>query len=230
MSKVGKKATRLSELIFGQFSRTTQISWLFPDSRFLMESDNAASCHGHYKNTMRFIWWMQTQHQAPSPQTTRKSQSTCDVNLPVVCYNPHPLLPFIVISMSLSINRASMRAYLTDWLPSPSVGLSVCWLICLSLRKVYCGKMADWIQVLLGVVSGVGRGIGVLDRAGDHQRGRGSFGGEFGASSCNQIVMLFPNYFGEDLLLNAKYSFHQSRSRSMHWSNVWHSAASIKAV
>jgi len=31
-----------------------------------------------------------------------------------------------------------------------------------------------------GMVSGVGRGIGVLDGDGDRRRGRGSFGGEFG--------------------------------------------------
>jgi len=37
-----------------------------------------------------------------------------------------------------------------------------------------------------GVVSGVGRGMGVLDEGGDHRRGRGSFVGEFGASHCNR--------------------------------------------
>jgi len=38
----------------------------------------------------------------------------------------------------------------------------------------------------LGVVSGVGRDMGVLDGSGDRRRERGSFGGEFGASHCNQ--------------------------------------------
>jgi len=33
----------------------------------------------------------------------------------------------------------------------------------LSVRKVYCGKTADWIRMSFGVVSGVGRGVGVLD-------------------------------------------------------------------
>jgi len=37
-----------------------------------------------------------------------------------------------------------------------------------------------------GVVSGVGRGMGVLDGDGDRPRGMGSFGSEFGASHCNQ--------------------------------------------
>ena len=62
--------------------------------------------------------------------------------------------------------------------PGPSVCLSVC--------KVYCGKTADWIRMPFGVVSGVGRGTGVLDGGGDRRRGRGSFGGEFWASHCNQ--------------------------------------------
>ena len=33
----------------------------------------------------------------------------------------------------------------------------------LSVRKVYCGKTADWIWMPFGVVSGVGRRMGVLD-------------------------------------------------------------------
>ena len=45
------------------------------------------------------------------------------------------------------------------------VGLSVC----LSVRKVYCGKTADWIRMPFGVVSGVSRGDGY------RQRGKGSF-------------------------------------------------------
>jgi len=43
------------------------------------------------------------------------------------------------------------------------VCLSVCLLVCRSVRKVYCGKTADWIQMPFGMVSGVGRGMGVLD-------------------------------------------------------------------
>jgi len=65
------------------------------------------------------------------------------------------------------------RAVLTDLSPRPSVGLS------LLVRKVYCGKMADWIQMPFGVVSGVSQGMGLLDGGGDRQRGRGSFGVEF---------------------------------------------------
>jgi len=40
--------------------------------------------------------------------------------------------------------------------------------------------------MLFGTVNGVGRGMGVLDWGGDRRRRRGSFGGEFGASHCNQ--------------------------------------------
>jgi len=45
------------------------------------------------------------------------------------------------------------------------------------LSAVYCGKMADWIRMPFGVVSGVGLGMGVLDFGGGRRR-RGSFGGE----------------------------------------------------
>ena len=48
--------------------------------------------------------------------------------------------------------------------------LSVSW----SVRKLYCGKMADWIVMSFRVVSGVGRGIGVLDGGGDRRRVKGS--------------------------------------------------------
>jgi len=42
-----------------------------------------------------------------------------------------------------------------------------------------------------GVVSAVGFGIGVLDFGGDRRRGRGSLGGEFVASHCNQWELCF---------------------------------------
>jgi len=60
----------------------------------------------------------------------------------------------------------------------------VCVYVC--VRKVYCGKMADWIRMPFVVVSGVGLGMGVLDAGGDCRTGRGSFEGEFRASHCNQ--------------------------------------------
>ena len=45
----------------------------------------------------------------------------------------------------------------------PSVGRCVC----VSVQKVYCGKTADWIWMLFEMVSGVGRGMGVINRGGD---------------------------------------------------------------
>jgi len=58
--------------------------------------------------------------------------------------------------------------------------------ICRS-AKVNCGKMADWIRMPFGMVSEVGRGMGVLDFGGDRREGEGAvFGCEYGASHCNQ--------------------------------------------
>ena len=51
---------------------------------------------------------------------------------------------------------------------------------------MYCGETADWIRMLFMVVSGVGLGSSVLDFGGDRRRRRGSLGGEFAASHCNQ--------------------------------------------
>jgi len=53
-----------------------------------------------------------------------------------------------------------------------SVGLSIYVSVCLSVRRVYCGKTADCSWMPFGVVSGVGRRMGVLDRGGDRRRGR----------------------------------------------------------
>ena len=57
-----------------------------------------------------------------------------------------------------------------------------------------------------GVVSGVGRGMGVLDGDGDRRRGRGNFGGEVEpveASYCNQWGLcdaaLLKSLYFEDL-------------------------------
>jgi len=66
---------------------------------------------------------------------------------------------------ALSINMESVRA-----VACRLSHLSVC------VWKVYCGKMAEWIWKLFGMVSGVGRGTVVLD-GGYRQRRRGSFGG-----------------------------------------------------
>jgi len=62
----------------------------------------------------------------------------------------------------------------TDLSPRPFVGLCVC------VRKVYCGRTADWIQMPFGVLSWVIRGMGVLDGGIDRQRGMGRFGDKLG--------------------------------------------------
>jgi len=89
-----------------------------------------------------------------------------------------------IICTLLSINIASVGLSVNgvDLLPILSVGR----LVGLSVWKVYCGKMAERIQMPFGVVSGVGRVMGALDGGGDRRRGRDSFGGELEASHCNQ--------------------------------------------
>ena len=58
--------------------------------------------------------------------------------------------------MLLARRRANNIAlFFTDLWPISSVSLYV--------RKVHCGKTADWIRMPFGVVSGVGRRMGVLD-------------------------------------------------------------------
>ena len=41
--------------------------------------------------------------------------------------------------------------------------VSVCLSVCLSVRRVYCDKTANWIWMPFGVVSWVGRVMSVLD-------------------------------------------------------------------
>ena len=43
------------------------------------------------------------------------------------------------------------------------VAYPICRSVCLSVWKVYCGKTVEWIWMPFVVVSGVGRGMGVLD-------------------------------------------------------------------
>jgi len=78
-----------------------------------------------------------------------------------------------VASASLSINIASAYRYLTDMSPSPSVGRSVCRSVCLESVLWQNG----WLHPdAMGIMSGVGRGMGVLDGGGDRRRGKGRFG------------------------------------------------------
>jgi len=122
---------------------------------------------------------------------------------------------FLVLLLAVSLYPIEHKRVLVQ--VSHLYHLSVCVSVCLSVgrsvRKVYCGKTAEWIRVPFGVVSGVGRERGVLDGSGDLE-GEGTVLGEFGASHCNQwglcgvIILcrgrgwrLFPNYFGISCLI-----------------------------
>jgi len=98
---------------------------------------------------------------------------------------PFQILSLLTFAISLVrrflINIIQRKCSLNRVLAYP-----ICQSVCLSDRKVYCGKTADWIRMPFGVFSGIGRGMGVLHGGNDRRRGRGSFGGEFGASHCNQ--------------------------------------------
>jgi len=74
---------------------------------------------------------------------------------------------------------ASVSTVGVDLSSIPSVGRSVGLSVCLSVRKVYCDKMADWIRLPFGIMlSGVGRWLGVLD-GGGIVKGEGQFCGVF---------------------------------------------------
>ena len=81
-----------------------------------------------------------------------------------------------VVSASLSINIASVSANGVDLSSIQSVGWSVCRSVCQFVRKVYCGKTADWYRMPFVMVSGVGRGMGALDSSPRAPRGSGDFG------------------------------------------------------
>jgi len=76
---------------------------------------------------------------------------------------------FISALLSINIASVSTNSIHVDLSPIPSVCLSVCRLVGRSVglivcvRIVYCGKTADWIWMPLGMVSGIGREMGVLD-------------------------------------------------------------------
>ena len=65
-------------------------------------------------------------------------------------------------------HHSERSAYATEHSSGPSVSQSV--------RKVYCDKTADWIQMSFGVVRGVGPRIHVLDEGSCAPKGRDCFG------------------------------------------------------
>jgi len=73
----------------------------------------------------------------------------------------------------------------------------------LFIHKVYCGKTAEWIPIPFGMVSGVGRGMGVLDGGGDRRMEGAVLGVNLGRPIVTNGAFetrLFSNYF-EDLFL-----------------------------
>ena len=77
----------------------------------------------------------------------------------------------LVISASLSINITSVSTTDVDLSPIPSVGRSVC--VC--VRKVYCGKIDDWIRMPFGMVEWGRSRDGCIRSGGNRRRRRGSF-------------------------------------------------------
>jgi len=69
----------------------------------------------------------------------------------------------IILSTSLTTNIASVSAHGIKLSTIPYVGLHVGQCVSLSVQKVYCGKMADWIPMPLGMVSAVSQWMGVLN-------------------------------------------------------------------
>jgi len=82
------------------------------------------------------------------------------------------VLKMYFISALLYISIASIRSIEVEHSPRPSVGLS--------LWKAYCGKMAEWIRMPFGMVSGVGRGMGALDGVVIFEWGRAVLGVNLG--------------------------------------------------
>jgi len=66
------------------------------------------------------------------------------------------LVIYSVFSASLSIGISIGALILqTCHLAHLSICVYVCWSVCRSVQKVYCGKMAEWIRMPFGMVSGV---------------------------------------------------------------------------
>ena len=74
--------------------------------------------------------------------------------------------------------------------------------VILSVCKVYCGKMAEWICMPYGMVSGVSRGMGVLDGVVIVEGEGAVLGSNLGhpiVTNGDFATRIFPNYFGQYL-------------------------------
>jgi len=88
------------------------------------------------------------------------------------------IVQFCLHFQRVAVYQYSERTRYSYWPITYPICQSVCRLVCLSVRKMYCGKSAEWIRVPFGLVSGVS------------WRGRSSFGGEFGETllhSCAEM-------------------------------------------
>jgi len=77
----------------------------------------------------------------------------------IFCWIKWIILHFNFQCILLTINIIECKR---SW--NRPVAIPMCWSVYRSVCRVYCGKTADWIQMLFVVVSGVGGGMFVLDR------------------------------------------------------------------
>ena len=95
------------------------------------------------------------------------------------------------ISVSLSGYRVERKHCWNRPVAYPiSLDLCVCRSVCLSGRKVYCGKMTDWIRMLFRMVNGVGQGMAVLEGVVIVKEDEATvLGVNLGTSHCNQYFV-----------------------------------------
>ena len=89
------------------------------------------------------------------------------------------------LNLSLLLGRVALvaqRPIVIKLSRERSVGLSVR----LSVCPVHCGKTADQIRMLFGIIGRTGPGMRQVVGFDDRSAGMGTFGGEFGARHCPQ--------------------------------------------
>ena len=91
-------------------------------------------------------------------------------------------MPCVLCSANVIISRVAQRVLVQTCRQSH---VWVCRSVGLSVRRLYCGKTADWIWMSFRVVIAVGRRMGVLVGVEIVER-KGTFGGKCGAFHCNQ--------------------------------------------
>jgi len=70
--------------------------------------------------------------------------------------------------------------------------------------------------MLFGMMSGVGRGMGVLDGVIDHRRGMGSFWGEFWASQWSLCCVVVRNCMQRSSCRIRRSNFLEVRTKAIH--------------